>query len=281
MGLLILRSTAVSGGGGGGAVLFDPGDLGAYANHDAIFTVDTNDHDGGISSLQSSVTRPGGSSKAIRIQYPNDEAGTQLIFPAFAPTPTLYYRWYMLLGDEWEGNYPIGLKTARSFTTNNWIAAVGESPSVLGDAYCGPKFVWMKYPDGSGFAPDGPGDPNGTAVWGCCIATMNVDVGAEYASPLDFAGNWMLLEVFQTINSADGAHDGTLELRVNKTTVYSSTTMDWVNSSAPHYTNSGLAGWQSMWFGGNCSYDTFGFPGMTMNRYEDGYFVSTDARWVP
>lgn len=274
------------GGGGGGTILFNPGDLGAYTTPQQVFTVDVNNHDGGSTALVSSsgMVSPFGSTKIMRVAYPSDEAGTQWQFPAFSPTTTLYYRWYMYLDANWSGKYPVGLKTTRSFTRSDYTATVGDS-GTQGDAYTGPKFIWMKYADASGFAPGGiGGDPNGTSVWGVCIATMNVDVGAAYASPIAYAGTWRLLEVYQTMNSADGVHDGTLELRVDKTTVFSSSTMDWVNSGPPHYTHFGIAGWQSMWFGGN--YSAGDFPGRTtlsptLYRYEDGFFVSTDARWVP
>jgi hypothetical protein len=273
-----------TGGGSSGTIIFDPGDLGSYATHDAIFTVDTNDHDGGISSLQSVVTRPGGSSKAIRIQYPNDEAGTQLQFPSFTATPTLYYRWYMKFGTEWIGHFPVGLKTSRSFTTPDYTAVVGESASVLGDAYCGPKFVWMRYADpNTGFNPTGiGGNPSGTTIWGLCVACMNLDVGAAYSSPPTFTDAWHLFEVYQQINSGNGVGDGKLELRVDKQVIYQNNAFKWVDSSTNRWVGRGLGGWRSMWFGGNYSGADFGFTSsVTLNRYEDGYFVSTDARWVP
>lgn len=290
MSIFLLKSSATSGGGGGGTILFNPGDLGLYANHDAVFTVDTNDHDGGISSLQSSVTRPGGSSKAIRIQYPNDEAGTQLQLPAFTATKTLYYRWYMYLDSNWSGHFPVGLKISRSFTKNDFTATVGE-PGTPGDAYASPK-LWMKYANvDSGFNPDGiAGDPNGTHEWGTCIAIMNLDIGAAFSGAVNFdnglpyvrAGVWYAYEIYQVMNSADGVADGRLEIRVDGEVVYLSTTIAWVQSSSPRYAANGIAGWQSLWFGGNVSYGDFSFPtGTTLNRYEDGYYVSTAANWLP
>jgi hypothetical protein len=265
--------TLTDSGSPSGIVLFDPGDLGAYATHDEIFTVDTNDHDGGISSLQSAVTRPGGSSKAIRIQYPNDEAGTQLVIPTFDPTPSLYIRFWMFLDANWAGNYPAGLKTARCFTSDTWTTPAESL------AYHSPKMVWTKYLSGEGFAPDGPGEANPATVWGCCSAIHNLDVGAEYSSPIDFAGEWRLIEIYQVINSGDGVEDGVLEMRVDTNVVYNNTTTAWVDSGRG--VGTGLQGWQSLWFGGNFSGGDRGFTySGTLNRYEDGHFASTDARWV-
>jgi hypothetical protein len=269
-----------------GIVLFDPGDLGQYANHDQIFTVDTNDHDGGFSTLQSAVTRPGGSSKCLRIDYPNDDAGTQWMFPAFAPTPTLYYRWYMMLDSSWPGHYPVGLKTSRTFTRSDYIAVPGDV-GVDGDAYTSPKLVWQKYQDKSGFCPDNiGGDPNATDVWGCCIACNNLDIGAAYSPTIVFSSAWVLCEFFQQINSGNGTADGILTIKLNKTTVYNNTALKYVDSL--RYVPNGLAGWRSMWFGGNASYSAtavppgFPFPtGTTLKRYEDSPFASTNARWVP
>lgn len=300
MGFLVLRSSATQGSGGGdpdpdpgeGEVIFDPGDLGNYANADEIFTVDTNDHDSGHTTLQSSVTRSGGSSKAILIEYPNDEAGTQLMFPAFTATPTLYYRWAMMLGSGWSGKLPVGLKITRSFTTNNWTAVVGESASVLGDAYVSPK-LWSKYQDvESGFNPDGiAGDPDATHFWGTCQAFMNLDAGAAFADDVNFdngepyvqPGVWYWYEIYQTINSADGVADGSFELRVDRKTVYKNTALAYVNSASPRFVGRGLDGFQSLWFGGN--YSGGDFPDRTtlspsLDRYEDSYFVSTNARWL-
>ncbi len=272
-----------------GNVIFDPGDLGNYANLDAVFTNDTNDSDGGTSTLQNTITRPGGSSKAVRIRYPNNEAGTQLQFPAFTATKKLYYRWYMYLTPNWEGHFPIGLKIARTFTKNDFTAVVGES-GIPGDCYSSPK-LWMKYPDGSGFNPDGPnGDPDGLYWWGTCTAIMNLDVGAAFSGAMNFdnglpyvrAGVWYSYEIFQEMNSADGVADGKFEIRIDRQTVYSSTTTRWIQSTSPRYVANGIDGWQSMWFGGNVSYDqTFVFPtGELLDRFEDGYRVTDYEDWL-
>lgn len=273
----------------GGTVLFNPGDLGGYATHDAIFTVDTNDHDGGISSLQSAVTRPGGSSKAIRIQYPNEEAGTQLMFPAFAPTTTLYIRWYMMLDSNWSGNLPVGLKISRAFTNPDFTAVVPDV-GVTGDAYASPK-LWNKYADGvSGFVPDGlPGDPNATYFWGYCAAIMDLDIGAGFSGATNFdnglpyvrPGVWYSYEIFLKVNSADGVPDGEMEVRVDGVTIYHSTTLKYVDTA--RQVVRGLEGFESMWFGGNYSGGDYGRTTFSpaLNRYEDGYYVKTTAEWLP
>jgi hypothetical protein len=268
-------------------VLFNPGDLGAFATPQEIFTTDVNNHDGGTTTLSTTVLRSGGSSKSIRIGYPNDEAGTQLAVPSFTATPTLYYRWYMYLDSNFSGHFPVGLKISRSFSTPNYTATVGE-PGIDGDAYASPK-LWMRYADaGSGFNPTGVGgNPTDTNVWGTCTALMNLDVGAAFSGAVLFdnglshvrAGYWYSIEFFQQMNSADGVADGILEIRIDRETVYSSTTTKWVDSA--RYVVNGISGFESLWFGGNVSYADFGYtPTATPYRYEDGYYVHTQAQWL-
>lgn len=291
---VVSASGTLASGGGSGTVIFNPGDLGNYASDNAIFTIDTNSYDSPASTsvLQSTVTRPGGSSKCIRIAYGADDDGTELLFPAFAATKTLYYRWYMMLGSEWSGHFPVGFKVTRTFTKNNWTAVVGE-PGIDGDAYSSPK-LWMRYanPD-AGFNPDYPvgGVANDTKIWGTCIATMNLDIGAHFLDATLFdnglshvrAGVWYSYEIFQQMNSADGVGDGRLEWRIDRQPVYVNNAVRWVDSS--RYAVNGIAGWQSMWFGGNCSYggaDGFTPPSFStpFYRYEDGYLVHTQAQWL-
>lgn len=271
-----------------GTVIFNPGDLGGYSSDNDIFTVDTNSYGGSASLLQNTITRPGGSSKALRISYPADDAGTELIFPAFAATTSLYYRWYMMLDSNWSGHFPVGLKITRTFTEADWTAVVGE-PGIDGEAYSSPK-LWMKYADpDTGFNPEYPigGDPNGTQVWGTCTGTMNLDIGAAFLNETLFdnglshvrAGVWYLYEIYQEMNSADGVGDGKLHIRIDRQPVYTNNAVKWVDST--RYVVYGINGWRSMWFGGNASYGDFTFPtGTTLYRYEDGYFVSTDAQWL-
>lgn len=263
-----------------GTVLFDPGNYGSYSVPRDIFKVDVNSHDGCVTTLQSAITRPGGSSKAICIAYPNDEAGTQLIFPAFAATKTLYCRWYVMFSADWSGHWPVGLKIMRTFTKPDWTASTGETSA--GDAYSSPK-LWMKYKNPElGFNPEYPvgGDPNAATIWGTCIATMNLDIGAKFPSALKVgAGVWHLVEVFQQINSADGVADGKLEIRINKQVAYLNNAVRWVDKA--RNVTQGLAGWCSMWFGGNASYADFTFPtGKTLYRYEDGHYANTQAQWL-
>lgn len=288
-----IRSGAPTSGGGSGTVIFDPGNLGDYASDNAIFTVDTNSYGSGVSGslLQNTVTRPGGSSKCIRIAYGADDDGTELLFPSFAATTTLYYRWYVYLDAAWSGHFPVGLKTTRTFTRSDFSAVVGE-PGIDGDAYSSPKY-WMRYPTDTGFNPDYPelGVENDTKIWGTCTAIMNLDIGAHFLDATLFdnglshvrAGYWYLNEIYQEMNSADGVGDGKLEWRIDRQPVYVNNTVKWIDSS--RYVVNGINGWQSMWFGGNTSYG--GGGGFTppsfsppLYRYEDGYYVNTQAQWL-
>lgn len=290
MSFFVLRSSATAGSGGGdpdpdpgeGTVLFNPGDLGAFTTPAQIFTDDVNRYGPGDAStyavvtVQDTVTRPGGSSKALQIVYPNDEAGVELYFATaqtgFTPTPTLYLRWRMMLGAEWQNHWPVGLKTTRAFTD--------------GLAYHSAKMIWAKYANGSGFSPDGPGDGSLDYPWGCCSAAYNLDVGAKYEASTLFAnglpyiraGVWYLYEIYHQINSGDGVADGVLEMRIDGETVYTNNTFKWVDSARGAV--GGLPGFTKIWFGGNISAaDGFTSP-VPLNRYEDDYFVSTDAQWV-
>ena len=148
--------------------------------------------------------------------------------------------------------------------------------------------IWSKYLSGSGFAPDGPGVANNQFVWGCCSAAFNLDVGAAYSAGMNFAnglpyvraGVWYLYEIYHQMNTADGVGNGILEMRIDKQTVYSNTAFKWEDSARG--ASGGLAGFTSMWFGGNFSGGDRGFTSpSTLNRYEDAYFMSTDAQWVP
>lgn len=280
MSILILRSSIAEAPPFEGQVIFNPGNLGAYTTPQQVFPEDVNRYgEGGAETfatvaLQSTVTRPGGSSKAIQITYPQNEAGAELYFsPGFTATQGLYQRWYMMLDANWQGNWPAGLKTPRSFTA--------------GTTYHSSKMIWSKYLDGSGFAPDGPGVPNNDYVWGCCSAAYNLDVGAAYSPAMNFdnglpyvrAGVWYLYEIYQEMNSADNVADGKLEMRIDRRVVFQDNTFAW-EASARGATG-GLAGWINVWFGGNFSAGDRGFTsGVPLHRYEDEYFVSTDPRWV-
>lgn len=290
----LTNSLTAPGGGGSNIVIFNPGNLGQYSTDNDIFTIDTNTYGSAASGsqLQSGVTRPGGSSKCIQISYGADDDGTELIFPAFAPTKTLYYRWSMMLGSEWSGHFPVGLKTTRTFTQSDWSAIVGE-PGIDGQSYASPK-LWMRYPTDNGFNPDYPamGVENDDKIWGTCIATMNLDIGAHFDPATLFnnglshvrAGYWYMMEIYQTMNSANGVADGSFEWRIDGRPVYVNNAVKWIDSS--RYVVYGLNGWQSMWFGGNASYGGGGGftpPPFTtpFHRWEDDYYVSTQPQWLP
>ena len=77
----------------------------------------------------------------MRITYPVDEAGVELHAAPFAETPSLYTRKYELFAAGWEGNWPVGLKTARYFTR----ADFGTGTDGDAFAYMSEKLVWQTY----------------------------------------------------------------------------------------------------------------------------------------
>lgn len=265
---------------GAGTEIFNPGDLGGYAAPSNIFTTDVNNHDGGTTSLVTPASAgisasPFGSSKIIRIGYPNDEAGTQLCFPAFSATQSLYHRFYFYLPTSWSGVLPVGLKFTRQFTTTDY--------TTINDAYASPK-LWNIYLDPeTGFNPQHPtpGDPDATDFWGVCTAILDLDVGAAFSDPALYGvGSWHSNEIYTVLNSSDGAADGILEWRIDGDTVYSSSTVKWVDTARG--VPNGLGGWRSMWFGGNYSGGDYGRTTLspTLYRYEDGYYVHTSPQWL-
>lgn len=279
-----VTGTGGGGGGGGGTILFNPGNLGAYTSifgAGGIFE-DLNNN-GAVTTLQSAVTRPGGSSKAIRIAYDVEDDGVELYPPAFAATHSLYTRWYMMVGPEWTGFWPVGLKTNRYFTNVDHRVIVGD-PGAEGDIYCSTKFFWQRYPQ------DG-GDSTADHVWGLNHACNNMEVPTAYQAgtlfnnglPYIRAGYWYKLELWMVVNSAVNANDGILQSWVDDRLVFSSTTWPWANvgngASNPggqsRSVTQGLNGWMSMWFGGNISAATFPPGGASLFRYEDGYYLST------
>jgi hypothetical protein len=59
--------------------------------------------------------------RCMRLGYTRNESGVELqvndlMTRAGGPSKSLYTRKYEYYGDEWQGNWPIGLKTSRYFT---------------------------------------------------------------------------------------------------------------------------------------------------------------------
>lgn len=258
-------------------VFFQP-DLGAFTTPSEIWEVNNN---GAPTILQSVVTRPGGQSKAIRIAYDAEDDGVELYPADFPATKTLFTRFYMMLGSEWNHYWPVGLKTCRFFTNTDRRVVVGD-PGEPGDVYASTKFLWQKYPG------DG-GDSTADHVWGNNHACNNMEVPTAYSGAVNFAnglpyiraGYWYKCEIWMVMNSAVNATDGVLQTWVDDQLVFSNTAWPWMStgSSNPGGQNRSVTvggdGFTTMWFGGNISANGGFGAGGTLYRYEDGHYLST------
>lgn len=272
---------------GTSGVIFDPGDLGTYtgiSGAGGIFPEINNN--GTVTTLQDVVTRPGGSSKAVRIDYDADEDGIEMYPAVWTPSQSVYCRWYMMFSSNWEQNWPVGLKTNRFFTTEDGTFVVGDPPNA-GTVYCSTKFIWQGYPPPVGDV-DRDDDLYG---WGCNHACNNMEVPTEYTSGMVFGnglpyirtGHWYKCESWFVLNSSVNAADGVLQCWIDDVLVYDYTDWPWASTGSSNpggqnrsVTSYGDGGWCRMWFGGNYSGASFGFPsGATLSRYEDGYYLST------
>lgn len=231
---------------------------------------DVNSYDGVQVSLSTEVARSG--SRAIKITYPNDEAGVELKPAAFAPTKSLFVRKYEYYAPGWEGSWPVGLKTSRYFTRPDYTT--GNEGA--GYAYMSEKLIWQTY----------GGSPDDTYARGLCMAIFNQDIEATYPAGTVFGnglpyirtGHWYKLETFMVLNSAVDAADGVLQAWVDDRLVLDRHDVVW-RSSARGVPNG--AGWQSMWFGGNYSGAVFGGPNKPVVRYIDDIYLSTTLDRAP
>jgi hypothetical protein len=282
------RQATMSGTTGGGAtVLFNPGDLGAYSAVSGVGGVFPSiNNNGAPTILQSTVTRPGGSSKAIRIAYDTEDDGVELYVNNWTPSQSVYTRWYMMFGSEWATYWPVGLKTCRYYTYPDGTVVVGD-PGAHGTVYCSTKFVWQRYPP-----PTDVGLTNAPYVWGLNHACNNMEVPTAYSASTLFnnglpyirAGVWYKFETWMVLNSAVNANDGILQSWVDDQLVFSNTAWPWANvgnaasnpgGQARQVDDYGSGGWCRMWFGGNISANHGFGAGGTLYRYEDGYYLST------
>lgn len=230
----------------------------------SIFS-DVNRYGGIIAELSSDVSRSG--SKSVKIGYPRDEAGVELKIPSFPSTRTLYTRKYEYYAPGWEGNWPVGLKTSRYFTTPNYSLNGSKSGAY---AYMSEKLIWNTY--GSSCNED--------YAYGLNNAIYNKDLTAKYGAGQNFGngkpyirtGHWYKYETWMELNSAVDAADGVLKIWIDSKLVYSNDEVVWRSNSrgVPNGT-----GWQSMWFGGNYSGAICNDPSRTLYRYIDDIFVST------
>ncbi len=128
---------------------------------DDLFS-DVNTYGGVVVDLSTDVARSG--TTAVKITYPTDEAGVELKPAPFAATPSLYARKYEYFAPGWEGNWPVGLKTSRYFTRDDF--STGMEPESY--AYASEKLVWQTY----------DGDPNDTYGRGLNVAIFDLDLEA-------------------------------------------------------------------------------------------------------
>lgn len=215
---------------------------------------DINNYDGVESYISTDYANSG--TKAIKVGYPNDEAGVTYSLD-FTATTTLYTRKYEYFDSNWSGNWPIGLKTSRYYTA--------------GTTYHSEKLIWQTY------------DADCTELYGYGLnsAVLNLDLEDTYGAdelfgnglPYIRTGHWYKFETWMEMNSSDGATDGVLQIWIDDVLVYSNESLAW--ESTARGATGGLAGWTSMWFGGNYSGAICGNPSTTLYRYIDDLYVST------
>lgn len=213
-----------------------------------------NDYDGVTVNISSDYAH--GGSKSIRIGYPSDEAGVELAVN-FTATQSLYTRKYEYFAPGWEGNWPVGLKTSRYFTS--------------GTTYHSEKMIWQTY----------DATCNEQFGMGMNSAIYNLDIEKMYAEAEIFSnglpyirtGHWYKIETWMVLNSGDGVADGILQIWIDDVQVYSNTAVKWEDSARG--ATGGLGGWTSMWFGGNYSGAVCGGPDTTVYRYIDDLYLST------
>lgn len=225
---------------------------------------DVNTYDGIQVAISSDIAHSG--SKSIKISYPNDEAGVELKPAAFASTPSLFIRKYEYYAPGWEGNWPVGLKTSRYFTTSDFTT--GAEPN--GSAYMSEKLIWQTY----------AGNTDDQYARGLCMAIFNQDIEETYSATTLFGnnqpyirtGHWYKMETWLVLNSAVNVADGIMQVWIDDKLVLDRNDVVW-KSTARGVPNGN--GWQSMWFGGNYSGAVFGGPTQTLDRYIDDLYLST------
>jgi len=227
----------------------------------SIFANDVNVYGGVEVSLSTDFAHSG--TKSVKIGYPNDEAGVELKPNPFPPTPSLFTRKYEYYAPGWEGNWPVGLKTSRYFTTPTYTTEGGY-------AYMSEKLIWQTYA-ASCDLQYGMGMNN---------AIINLDLVDRYQPNETFlnglpyirTGHWYKFETWMVLNSDVDVPDGVLKVWIDSVPVYSNEAVVWKSTDrgAPNGD-----GWQSMWFGGNYSGATCGDPSQTLYRYIDDVYLST------
>lgn len=225
---------------------------------------DINNYGGGFAELTTEKAHSG--SYAIKINYPVNEAGTEIKPVAFPATPSLFTRKYEYYAPGWEGNWPVGLKTSRYFTTPDYKTTTPQGNY----AYMSEKLIWQTYSSTC----------NEQYGMGMNNAIFNKDLeykylpSAIYGNGLPYirTGHWYRFETWMVLNSAVDVADGVLKIWIDGVLVYSNEAVMW-KSTARGVTQGD--GWQSMWFGGNYSGAICGEPTTPLVRYIDDLYLST------
>jgi hypothetical protein len=204
--------------------------------------------------------------RCIRLGYPGNEAGVELqvrdlLARTGEETKSLFIRKYEYYGDEWQTNWPVGLKTSRCFT----------DVSGRGAAYMSEKLIYQTY----------GGDADDLYERGMNNAIGDLDLKAAYDPNQEFGnglpyirtGHWYKYETWMVLDSAVDANDGVLQVWIDDVLVYNNTSVPW-RSTERGVTRGGNY-WAHMWFGGNYSGATFGAPTETLYRYIDDLYLST------
>jgi hypothetical protein len=232
--------------------------LGSFTNGSGSPFNDINKYDQIVVDVSSDFAHSG--TKSIKISYPVDEAGVELQ-KSFPATKSLYTRKYEYFAPGWEGNWPVGLKTSRYFT----------GTGAATDAYHSEKMIWQTY------------DSTCSEQYGMGLnsAIGNLDLEKMYNSSQTFGngqpfirtGHWYKMETWMVLNSGDGVANGILKIWVDDALVYDNSAVKWVDSTRGR--SGGLAGWTSMWYGGNYSGAICGSPSQPVRRYIDDFYLST------
>jgi hypothetical protein len=215
--------------------------------------------------LSTEVARPG-RTRSIKLTYAADEDGVDLIVGPFPETRSLFARKYEYFAPGWETNWPVGLKTARYFTTTD--LTTGDAPNAY--AYCSEKLIWQTY----------EGNRDDLYARGYNNAIFDLDLEGVYAPSVSFGnglpflrtGHWYKMETWLVLNSAVDVADGVMQVWIDDQLVCDRKNLTY-RSSTRGIPNG--AGWRTMWFGGNYSGATFGGPTTTLHRYISDPYLST------
>jgi hypothetical protein len=237
-----------------------------------VFTNDVNTYgegpvsDWGTAALVNMTNPRTGTTKAVRLRYPANEAGVELKPQPFSPTTTLFCRKYIYFSGGWTGNWPFGLKTSRYFTRADY--ATDTEPNAW--AYCSEKLVDGQYDLSTDDAPYGMGYNNSIYnqdLYGPYTAGMVFNNGLPYIREL----YWYKLETWLVLSSGLNVSDGLMQIWIDDVLVADRTNLAY-RSTARGVPNG--TGFQSMWFGGNYSGSSWGHPGIPLDRFETDFYLS-------